>query len=70
LLQEILKDPKKVKKAKKLLIYINNPYAESGNRRTMMGTGENKTKVATDNKTRRKYKGKIERASSELFVQF
>jgi len=66
-LQEIFKDPKK---RKKLVIYINPPYAESGTTRTMMGTGEHKTKVATDNKTYRKYKGEIGKASNELFAQF
>jgi len=66
-LQEILKDPKK---RKKLLIYINPPYAEATTARTVTGTGENKAKVATGNKTYRKYKGEIGKASNELFVQF
>jgi len=66
-LQKILRDPQK---RKKLLIYINPPYAEAGNSSTMMGTGEHKAKVATDNKTYLKYKGKIGKASNEIFAQF
>jgi len=66
-LQEILKDPKK---RKKLLIYINPPYAEATTTRTIMGTGENKAEVATDNKTYKKYRKEIGKASNELFVQF
>jgi len=66
-LQEVLKDPKK---RKKLVIYINPPYAEATTARTVMRTGENKVKVATDNKTHRKYKKEIGKAANELFVQF
>jgi len=66
-LQEIINGPKK---RKKLLIYINPPYAEAGSSRTYTRTGENKPKVATDNKTHRKYKKEIGKASNELFVQF
>lgn len=45
-LQEILKDKEK---RKKLIIYINPPYAEAGNKSKMSGTGEHKAKVARDN---------------------
>jgi len=62
-LQEILKDPQK---RKKLVIYINPPYAESGS-----GVGRNfKEKVAIENKTYLKYKDKLGKASNELFAQF
>jgi len=66
-LQEILKDPKK---RKKLVIYINPPYAEAGSSRTYTRTGENKPQTATDNKTYKKYRKEIGKASNELFAQF
>lgn len=62
-LQKILKDPEK---RKKMVIYINPPYAESGS-----GVGRNfKDKVATENKTYLKYNDKLGKASNELFAQF
>jgi len=66
-LQEIIKDPEK---RKKLLVYINPPYVEAGNSRTIIGTGANKVKVATDNKIYNKYKSNIGKASNEIFAQF
>ena len=50
---------------KKLVIYINPPYAESGS-----GTGRNKPKVSTENNVYKKYKNIIKDASKELFAQF
>ncbi len=62
-LREILKDPEK---RKKLVIYINPPYAEAGG-----GVGRGfKNKVATENKTYLNYKEKLGKASNELFAQF
>lgn len=66
-LYKIISDPKK---RKKLVIYINPPYAEATTARTVTGTGENKPKTATDNKTYLKYREKISKASNELFAQF
>jgi len=66
-LQEIIKDDEK---RKKLLIYINPPYAEAGNAKTVAGTGENKANTTTNNKTYEKYKGLIGKASNELYAQF
>jgi len=66
-LQDVVKDPEK---RKKLVVYINPPYAEAGNRRTVSGTGENKPRTATDNRTCRKYRKEIGRAGNELFAQF
>jgi len=66
-LQDILRDSEK---RKKLVIYINPPYAEAGNSRTKIGTGENKAKTATDNRVYRKYRKEIGKASNELFAQF
>ncbi|MDW8300941.1 MAG: hypothetical protein RML38_00650 [Bacteroidia bacterium] len=57
-------------KRKKLVIYINPPYAEATTARTVAGTGQNKPKTATDNKTYLKYKDVISKASNELFTQF
>ncbi|MFP6008244.1 hypothetical protein ACLF8X_07535 [Helicobacter pylori] len=66
-LQEILKDKEKLKK---LIIYINPPYAEAGNKSKMSGTGEYKAKVARDNLICEKYKNELGKANNELFAQF
>ncbi|MFT2774405.1 hypothetical protein ACMWP0_07485 [Helicobacter pylori] len=66
-LQEILKDKEKLKK---LIIYINPPYAEAGNKAKMSGTGEHKAKVARNNKTHETYKDLLGSGSNELFAQF
>ncbi len=65
-LQAILNDPEK---RRKLVIYINPPYAEATTARTVSGTGSNKEKVATANKTYEKYKDEIGAASNEIFSQ-
>lgn len=57
-------------KRKKLVIYINPPYAEATNAKTVTGTGENKAGTSINNKTNEKYKTKIRKASNELFAQF
>ncbi|GAA9250880.1 hypothetical protein HpHA223_07090 [Helicobacter pylori] len=66
-LQEILNDKEK---RKKLIIYINPPYAEAGNKAKMSGTGEHKAKVARNNKTHETYKDFLGSGSNELFAQF
>ncbi len=66
-LQEILKDEEK---RKRLIIYINPPYAEAGNKAKMSGTGEHKAKVARDNLICEKYKNELGKANNELFAQF
>ncbi|GAA7029030.1 hypothetical protein Kyoto30A_13760 [Helicobacter pylori] len=66
-LQEILEDKEK---RKKLIIYINPPYAEAGNKAKMSGTGEHKAKVARNNKTHETYKDLLGSGSNELFAQF
>lgn len=66
-LQNIIKDPEK---RKKLVMYINPPYAEATTARTVTNTGENKAGVATNNKTNEYYKQKIGNASNELFALF
>ncbi|MDO7817551.1 hypothetical protein [Helicobacter pylori] len=66
-LQEILKDEEK---RKKLIIYINPPYAEAGNKAKMSGTGKHKAKVARNNKTHETYKDCLGSGANELFAQF
>ncbi|GAA9352846.1 hypothetical protein HpHA249_14840 [Helicobacter pylori] len=66
-LQEILEDKEK---RKKLIIYINPPYAEAGNKAKMSGTGEHKAKVARNNKTHETYKDFLGSGANELFAQF
>lgn len=55
---------------KKLVIYINPPYAEAGSVSTVTGFGENKTNVSNTNKTWFDYINALGKASRELFVQF
>lgn len=62
-LQAIINDPEK---RKKLVIYINPPYAEAG---TGMGK-QHKEGVALNNKTKEKYKLLLGKASNEIFTQF
>jgi hypothetical protein len=62
-LQDIINDEEK---RKKLVIYINPPYAEAG---TGLGK-QHKEGVATNNKTKEKYKRELGKASNELFTQF
>lgn len=66
-LQEILKDENK---RKKLIIFINPPYAEASNSKTASGTGNHKSKVARENKICEKYKDILGKANNELFAQF
>ncbi len=66
-LQEILKDKEKLKK---LVIYINPPYAEAGNKAKMSGTGKHKDLVARGNLICEKYKNDLNKANNELFAQF
>ncbi|EAJ9488561.1 hypothetical protein E5Z95_02735 [Campylobacter jejuni] len=66
-LQEILKDENK---RKKLIIFINPPYAEATSATQVTGTGKNKEKVARENKICEKYKDILGKANNELFAQF
>lgn len=65
-LQEILKDKNK---RKKLIIFINPPYAEASTTATRSKTGKNKTGVA-NSMIYDKYSDKIGGAAKELFLQF
>ena len=66
-LREIIADPEK---RKRLVIYINPPYAEAGDIRQRSGTGENKTDVSVVHATYNRYLDKIGIAGRELFAQF
>lgn len=62
-LQEIINDEEK---RKKLIIYINPPYAEAGT-----GQGKkSKSGVALNHITKEKYKKMLGKATNELFAQF
>lgn len=65
-LQEILKDENK---RKKLIIFINPPYAEASTTSTRNNTGKNKTAVS-DSMIYDKYSSKLGGATKELFMQF
>ena len=65
-LQEIINDPEK---RKKLVMYINPPYAEAGDSKQRTGTGKNKTSVAY-NKVHDKYHAQLAGANRQLFAQF
>ncbi len=65
-LQAIIND---AEKRKKLVVYINPPYAESGDIKQRSGTGKNKANVA-QNKVHDKYHTQLSGANRELFAQF
>ncbi len=64
-LQDIINDPEK---RKKLVVFINPPYAEASNAKTNRGTGENRTGVSNSTKVYEKYQSKIGTAARELFA--
>jgi len=66
-LQDIINDEEK---RKKLVIYINPPYAEAASKGTVSSTGTNKSDVAVTTKIYEKYKNKIGIGGRELFIQF
>ncbi|MDR3232650.1 MAG: hypothetical protein LBT46_03105 [Planctomycetaceae bacterium] len=56
-------------KQKKLIIYMNPPYAEAPNTKTLVRAGQNKPGVAV-NRTYKKYFNEMGKASREVFAQF
>ncbi len=66
-LKAIVNDPER---RKRLVVFINPPYAEATSARTVSGTGENKAGVATENLVHEKYKPLISSAANELFALF
>ncbi|MDI9358550.1 MAG: hypothetical protein QM528_06360 [Phycisphaerales bacterium] len=67
LLQDIIND---ADKRKKLVIYINPPYAEATTAKTVADTGKNKAGVATQNRCNQYFNLKIGSASNEIFALF
>lgn len=63
---EVLKDDTK---RRHLVIYINPPYAEASNARTVFGTGVNR-KGLSDTKVKTRLKEELGRAGNEIFAQF
>lgn len=57
-------------KRRKLIIYINPPYAEHGNRTTFAGDGDHKASVATTSNVYNKFNKIVGTATRELFAQF
>lgn len=66
-LQNIINDPDK---RKKLIIYINPPYAEATSSKTVTGTGDNKSGVTTKFKINEHFKSRVGNASNEIFALF
>ncbi|TAE71722.1 MAG: hypothetical protein EAZ85_10295 [Bacteroidetes bacterium] len=65
-LQEIINDSEK---RKKLVIYINPPYAEASDKKTLKKGTEGKTGVE-QSKTNKKYAHLLGQGNAELFAQF
>ncbi len=66
-LQDIIND---AERRKKLIIYINPPYAEAAGLKTPTGTGKNKAGVAKGNVVNQKYKSLIKGAANEMYALF
>jgi predicted RNA methylase len=66
-LQEIINNPEK---RKKLVVYINPPYAEHGNRTTISDHGVHKSNVANTSKVYDDFNKIVGTATRELFAQF
>jgi hypothetical protein len=66
-LQDIINNPEK---RKKLVMYINPPYAEATTTKTVTGTGENKSGVTTNFKINEILKPRIGTATNEIFALF
>lgn len=66
-LQDIINDENK---RKKLVIYINPPYAEAANKSTVLKNGMNKNDVAVTTIVYEKYRNSIGIGGRELFIQF
>lgn len=65
-LRAVINDPEK---RKRLVVYINPPYAEASNARAISGLGQAKTGVA-QSIIKERYKKELKRAANEVFAQF
>lgn len=66
-LLKVIEDPEE---RKKLVIYINPPYAEAADQKTVASTGMNKKDVAVSTVMYKRYAPNIGIAGRELFAQF
>ena len=67
-LRDIINDEEK---QRKLVIYINPPYAEHGNRSTITSSGKHKSKVAITTKIYEEFSKEVGKsACRELYIQF
>lgn len=66
-LQDIINDDEK---RKKLVVYINPPYAEHGTKAKISATGEHKPNVAISSKVHLDFNKIVRTATRELFAQF
>jgi hypothetical protein len=66
-LRSIINDKEK---RKKLIIYMNPPYAEAGDTKQRSGTGKNKDGVATSHLINRQYESLLGKAANEIFALF
>jgi len=66
-LRDIIKDPEK---RKKLIVYINPPYAEASTKSAISSTGKHKTSVANTSKVYDRFNTLVGTATRELFIQF
>ncbi|MDR0551034.1 MAG: hypothetical protein LBG72_03330, partial [Spirochaetaceae bacterium] len=66
-LRKIINDPEK---RKKLIVYINPPYAEAATAKTVTGTWNNKAEVSTAHSVHTQYKDALGAAANELFSLF
>lgn len=65
-LKDIINDEEK---RQKLIIYINPPYAEASNKRTVSGSGKNRTGLSVTY-VNTKYKSVLRKAVNELYAHF
>ncbi|MDR2692318.1 MAG: hypothetical protein LBB73_08545, partial [Dysgonamonadaceae bacterium] len=66
-LKKIIDDPER---RKKLIIYINPPYAEATSAATVTGTGKNKALVSTKHSAHTEYKDALGKAANEIYALF
>ncbi|MBO6189256.1 MAG: hypothetical protein J6N92_00360 [Alloprevotella sp.] len=66
-LQDIIRDPEK---RKRLVVYINPPYAEAGTATQVTGSGENKKGVSNNTAVWERYRKNLGLGIRELYVQF
>ncbi|MDR3112160.1 MAG: hypothetical protein LBU55_03190 [Elusimicrobiota bacterium] len=66
-LRNIIDDPEK---RKKLIVYINPPYAEATSATTITGTRTNKSQVSTRHSVHAEYKESLGKAGNEIYALF